>query len=153
MESHPFGLLASAGSLVVNPRFASLPRAVQLVLLGLLLAAPLVLMMWLYRYELRLVRPAVARALFALRAAVVVLLWAVLALQPAWSRTVRESVPGQVLVAVDRSDSMRIADPQRPAAEKLGLARALGLHRGLADNAAVDRWLREPPTAEPERAA
>src|SRR5207245_1748217 len=98
----------------------------QIALMVCLGLAP-VLVFWLYRYELRLVRPWAARALLTLRLAVLLFLLFVVCFQPIVARSVTEELAGRVLIAVDRSASMDVADPQRPALEKLRLARALKL--------------------------
>src|SRR5207249_3018740 len=98
-----FGLPLTDTSLQLHPRFGSLPAAVQVLLLLLVCSAPLALMGWLYRYELRLVRPAVARVLLGLRLLVVLLVVFVLGFQPVAGHVVTETVPGRVLIALDRS--------------------------------------------------
>src|SRR5436190_7631776 len=95
-----------------------------LLLLGLI---PLALVIWLYRYELRLIARAAALGLMGLRIFVLLFILALLGLQPSIGRSTSDELRGRVLVAVDRSDSMDIADPQRPAIDKLRLARALKL--------------------------
>ena len=57
--------------------------------------------------------------MLGLRLALIGSLFLVTSLKPALARTVTETVPSKVLVAVDRSDSMAIPDPQRSPAEKL----------------------------------
>src|ERR1019366_4552631 len=52
-------------------------------------------------------------------------------------------LPGRVLVAVDRSDSMDVADPQRPAVDKLRLVRALHLGRDVCGDDQLDAWIRD----------
>src|SRR5262249_17628325 len=79
-------------------------------------------------------------------------------LQPVYARDRTIGLPGRVLVAVDRSDSMDVSDPQRTPAEKLRLARALRLHAGLCTDAQLDRWAgdhergREPEWLGPDEA-
>jgi hypothetical protein len=114
-------------ALLLCPRWGGLDPAVQLLVLGLLLVLPLVLVGWLYRYEMRLVRPLAARSLLALRLLVIFFLWCIVGLQPALVYESSEEVPPRVLIAVDRSDSMDVPDPQRSSLEKLRLARALKL--------------------------
>src|SRR5437763_14016105 len=130
------------GTLLLQPRFAGAPVALQIlaILLGL---APLALVGWLYRTELRLVRPLAARTLLALRLLVVGAILALVGLQPVVARAVTEAVPGRVVVALDLSDSMGVTDPQRPLAEKLKLARALRLVTDLCDDKTLGEWLRE----------
>ena len=77
------------------------------------------------------------RLLYLRLAALAALLFLVL-LQPmfAWTKTWEE--PGRVLVAVDRSGSMDVPDPQRKPVDKLRLARALHLnHNACTETAAM----------------
>src|SRR5258708_18868145 len=78
-----------------------------------------VLSQWLYFYEIRLISRRMAAGLLSLRLGVLLLLLFLLFLQPVYGHDVTYSLPGRVVVAVDRSDSMDIVDPQRPAVEKL----------------------------------
>src|SRR5436190_19817888 len=105
----------SDAALLLQPRFAesSLGLQVLAAMVGLL---PLVLVAWLYRTELRLVRPMVARGLLVLRLAVVGFVLVLIGFQPVFARTVTENVPGRVVVALGRSDSMGVTDPSRPLA-------------------------------------
>jgi hypothetical protein len=114
-------------SLVTTPWFGSwpMPLRVGVPVLGLLLAIGLIL--WLFRNEARLVSGGVAVVLLSLRVLVLLLLWVVLALRPALKGNIVHGVPGRILIAVDRSDSMTTTDLQRPVREKLLLARALRL--------------------------
>ena len=64
-------------------------------------------------------------------------------MKPALARTVSETVPSKVLIAVDRSDSMSVADPQRSQLEKLELAKGLKLVRDIADDSTLDSWIKE----------
>src|SRR5215204_3243962 len=117
-----FDLPYTDTSLLLTPRFGGHSAVVQALLLAACFA-PVVLVGWLYRYELLLVRRSVARVLLGLRALAVLLLVALVTFQPVIAGSATESIPGRVLVALDRSDSMSIADPQRPLAAKLRLAR------------------------------
>lgn len=132
----------SDGALLLQPRFAESSLALQILaaLVGLL---PLVLVGWLYRTELRLVRPMVARGLLVLRLSVVGLVLVLIGFQPVLGRTITETVPGRVVVALDRSESMGVADPQRPLAEKLKLVRALRLVTDLVDDKKLEGWIRD----------
>src|SRR5207237_2638875 len=93
--------------------------------------------------ELRLVRRRVALSLLLCRLAVICLLLFVIGLEPIVARLGREYLPGLVLVAVDRSGSMEVADPQRPAVDKLRLARALKLAGDLCTDIQLDDWIRQ----------
>jgi hypothetical protein len=125
-----------------QPRWAGAAPAWQL--LGWLLClAPLALIVLLYRAELRLVRPPVARALLAARLASTAAVVAVLALQPVFHVTTTDTIRGRVIVALDRSQSMTIADPQRPLADKLRIARTLKLATDLCSESQLDSWIKE----------
>jgi hypothetical protein len=84
----------------------------------------------------------VALGLLTLRLLVLLLLLVLTGFQPIVARASREELPGRVLLAVDRSGSMDLADPQRPVADKLRLARALGVARDLASDSQLDDWIR-----------
>src|SRR5262245_35307173 len=90
-------------SLVLTPPLESVPAWAQLAfaIIGIVLTAGLVL--WLYSYEVRLIRNRSALGLLALRAVALVLLWFVI-MQPVFSRPASERVVGRVLIALDRSD-------------------------------------------------
>jgi len=111
--------------LLLTPRLGGWSRYTQLALIVLILGVVLYLLVRLYRHELKLVPRRFALVLLALRLALVALLFLVAGLKPSLARTVSETVPSKVLVAVDRSDSMSIADPQRSPDEKLQLATGL----------------------------
>src|SRR5262249_20738466 len=83
------------------------------------------------------------RVLLVLRLSVVGLVLVLIAFQPVLARTITETVPGRVVVALDRSDSMNVTDPQRPLAEKLKLVRALRLVADLCDDKKLDGWIRD----------
>src|SRR5579872_5683774 len=114
-------------SLLLAPPWSGLPPVVQIVLLVLLGLVPLLLIVALYRYELKLVPPLTALLLLGLRVGVLTLIVLLVGLRPVYARDVTSNVPGTIFVVVDRSDSMDVADPQRTAEEKLRLARALNL--------------------------
>ena len=137
-----FDLPFTDTSLLLHPRFGDRAAVVQLFLLFLCLV-PVGLVGWLYRYELRMVRPAMARVLLGLRLLVILMLVVVVAFQPVAAHSMSETIRGRVEVALDRSDSMGVADPQRPLAEKLRLARALHLVRDLCPDAQLDGWIKQ----------
>jgi hypothetical protein len=147
----PFDL----GDLLLTPQWAGLHPALQAALLAAVCLLPLALVLWLYRYELQLVTRWTATALLGLRLAVLVLLLFLVCLQPVYARTKTDGLPGRILVAVDRSDSMEIADPQRPVADKLRLARGLKLGGDVSDDL-LDSWIadydhdREPQWVRPD---
>lgn len=103
----------------------------------------LALMLWLYRYESRLVQPVTARWLLLLRGLVMGCLAALLFFRPVLTRTETEIVPGRVVVALDLSDSMQITDPQRPPQDKLRLAQSLHLADDLCEAEELEAWLQD----------
>src|SRR5205823_6119998 len=98
-----------------------------LLLLALLCLVPVVLVIWLYRYELHLVRRLTALRLLGLRLILLAVLLGVVCLQPIVGHSTTLENPGRVVIAVDRSASMDATDPQRTPIEKLRLARAFNL--------------------------
>jgi hypothetical protein len=129
-------------ALLLTPRWGNLPFPFQVALLVLLLLIPIGLIVWLYRYELHLVPRATATGLLLLRLVVLLLLVFLVGLQPVLGRDVKEELPGRVLIAVDRSASMDVADPQRPPPDKLRLARALDLANDLCTKEQLDSWIK-----------
>jgi hypothetical protein len=127
--------------LLFSPRWSELPGAVQVILLLVLCVVPAALMVWLYRYELKLVRRATALGLLALRLGALSFLLFILGLQPLVAHVPVESLPGRVLIAVDHSDSMEARDPQRSALDKLLLARALNLAGDLCTEQELASWI------------
>jgi hypothetical protein len=130
-------------TLLLSPRWPDLGPAGQAAALALLGLAPLVIVLALYRRELRLLRRLAALVLLGLRLAVVALLWLLVALQPVVACSTTEELPGRVLVVVDRSASMDVADPGRSVLEKLRLARALklGAAEGRPPAALLNAWI------------
>jgi hypothetical protein len=129
-------------SILLSPPWAGLPLAVRLLLLALLCLVPLVLLVALYRYELRLVTRTAALGLLGMRLAVLALLLLLVGGQPIFARDRTTTLPGRVIIAVDRSLSMDMTDPQTPPADKLRLVRALGL-TDRKDNEAISRWIED----------
>jgi hypothetical protein len=125
--------------LLLTPRWADLSRPLQGLTL-FLAVLPFLLVMLLCRYEMRLVGWRRALPLLGLRLTLIGLLLALILLQPVLARTVIEDLPGRVLIAVDRSASMDVADPQRPLPEKLRLAASLHLADDLADSERLNQW-------------
>ncbi|WP_020472935.1 vWA domain-containing protein [Zavarzinella formosa] len=128
---------------LLTPRLGFFSRHVQLAILAGLLGLVVFLVIRLYRSELRIVPRRFALLLLGLRLSLVVTLFLVSSLKPSFAHTVSETVPSKVLVALDRSDSMEINDSQRSVAEKLELAKGLGLVRDLADDKTLDGWIKE----------
>lgn len=126
--------------LLLSPRWedlGALPRSGALLLC---LLVPLTLVLWLYRFELKLVRRSAAVSLLALRLIAIIFLVFVVCLRPIVARSTTEELPGRVLVAVDRSDSMDVADPQRSPVDKLRLARVLNLGGDVSETQLND-WI------------
>ena len=94
----------------------------------------------LYRYEMRLVKPLTATGLLVLRLVTVLFVLFVLIFQPVFERSKSEEVQARVMIAIDRSNSVKVADPQRSEVEKLRLARALKF-RGEATEKELDDWI------------
>ncbi len=113
------------------------------------------LIVWLYRYERRLISPLLGGVLLALRLAVVVVIGLAL-LEPIWITEIDRERTGRILVAVDVSDSMDTIDLQAGAGEKLRWARALGMIGNAEIDERLDRWQaafdegREPEWVDPE---
>jgi hypothetical protein len=127
-------------SMLVTPPWPGLPPFVRGLVLLAVVVLPVVLLVSLYRYELRLVQPLTALGLLGLRLAVVVLVLMVVCLQPIFARDRITELPGRILIAVDRSSSMDVTDPQREPGDKLRLARALGLISGVSGEL-IERWI------------
>src|SRR5205085_5842263 len=98
---------------------------------------------WLYRYEMRLVAARTARTLLCLRVLAIVLLLMLVVLQHVYARITKEELPSRIIVAVDISDSMHVADPQRDPIDKLKLARGLKLAGDLCSGKQLDDWIRQ----------
>jgi von Willebrand factor type A domain len=128
--------------LLLTPRWNDYPLHVQFGVL-LLAALPILLVLWLYGYEMRLVKRSTAIRLLTLRLFVLAFLLFIALLQPIVVRTTTEEFPGRVVIAVDRSDSMDVIDPQRPLLDKLRLARALHLAGDLVPDAQLDTWIKQ----------
>jgi hypothetical protein len=129
--------------LLLAPRWGDSSNPWQLGLWLLIGIVPVFLVLWLYRYELRLVRRWVAVSLLFLRLVVLVLILFLVGFQPIVAHSITEELPGRVLIAVDCSDSMDVADPQRPSVDKLRLARTLKLVGDLCTDAQLDDWIRQ----------
>ncbi|HEY7311928.1 MAG TPA: hypothetical protein VH643_21370 [Gemmataceae bacterium] len=135
----PFDL----GDILLTPTWAGLPPALQAILIAAVCLVPLALVLWLYRYEMQLVARPTAIGLLCLRAMVLALLLVLVCLQPIYGHTRTYGQRGYVLVAVDRSDSMDVADLQRTPIEKLRLARALKLADGICTDSQLDDWIKD----------
>jgi len=96
--------------LILAPRGADLGPVGQIAVIALLLLVPLGLIVWLYRYELRLVAGWQAAGLFTLRILILLVLWLAVGLQPRLADIHVEETPSRVRVAVDLSSSMDVVD-------------------------------------------
>jgi hypothetical protein len=123
------------GPLAGLPAWAVIGAGLACVVLALALLA------YLHRAEAKLVSRRTAWLLVGLRLAAIAAILAALLYDPVLIATKTETVPGTVIVAVDRSDSMRVAEPHRLLAEKLSLALSLKLHEGIATTATVNGWI------------
>jgi hypothetical protein len=115
-------------TLLLSPRWGELHGTAQVLLILVFLAPPL-LVLSLYRYELRLVHRGVAMLLLSLRLSALGFLLLLVGLQPVIERSRTEELPGRVIVAVDRSASMEVQD------EKDGATRAEQARKLLANDA------------------
>ncbi|REJ74599.1 MAG: VWA domain-containing protein [Planctomycetota bacterium] len=94
----------------------------------------------LYRYERRLVPRPLGYLLLTLRVLAVLIVFAAL-LEPVFIWSVDREKTGRVVVAVDVSQSMETADRHASSAEKLRLARALGMIGSEETSERLDRWV------------
>ena len=111
----------------------------RLVLGGLAVLAAVVLVVKLLQFERQLMPHAASRWLLGLRLSVIVLLGAALA-EPAVNLSRDLARRGRIVVAIDRSESMTMSDPQASRAERLRWARGLGLIGNDRINPRLDRW-------------
>jgi hypothetical protein len=140
---HRISLPGTDASLLLSPRWGDLPPLLQVLLLVLAFAVPLALVVWLYLYELHLIKRSIAVGLLVLRLVVLVLILFLLGLQPVYARVHTEELPGRVLIAVDRSDSTGVTDPQRPPVEKLRLALALKVAGDVCPDDRLQDWIKQ----------
>ncbi|MCU0702527.1 MAG: hypothetical protein MUF18_00865 [Fimbriiglobus sp.] len=119
----------SAASLTFALPFPGVPVWVRVTVVVLAMAAVAVLLFVLYRREVRLVPKRIARLLVALRVAAVLAVFLTTAADPTLVTVTSQEIPSRVLIAVDTSDSLRVADPQRPADELQRIAATLNVHR------------------------
>lgn len=105
-----------------------------------LIATAVGLMIWLMRYELRLVPLRVGVTLLGLRLTVLLTLLFVF-LQPTIAWVVDRTKSGRIVVAIDLSDSTGTSDQHAAAVEKLRWARALEMIGNKEIDERLDRWL------------
>src|SRR3954453_10603107 len=122
--------------------FAALPRgagAIAMILAAVLVVAVLV---WLYRWEGRNLSRSKRALLVGLRVLTLVAV-AIMLLEPVLVSTRRETVPSQLPIIVDDSESMRFSDPYTDNSRAVEIAASLKL-QSENGKAPVDR-LRETP--------
>lgn len=95
---------------------------------------------FLYRYERRLVAARIGNTLLALRLSAIALLFFAL-LQPVLAVVRERAAERRILIAIDVSQSMQTPDPQASDAEKLRWARALGTIGNDHNRDRIDQWL------------
>jgi hypothetical protein len=132
----------SDASLLLTPRWGELAAYLQVSLLAALCLLPVLLILWLYTHELKLVSKVTATGLLMMRLTVLFLILFLVLLQPVAASEHTDKIPGRVLIAVDRSDSIGVTDPQRPPLDKLRLARALKLWDNPDTQARIEEWVR-----------
>ena len=122
---YKFRLDADDSYLILAPRWSDLESAWQVGLLAMLFVVPLILILSLCRYELRLISRFSAAGLLLLRVLVLLVLWIAIGVQPHFAEIRVEETPGGVRIAVDLSASMDVLDRQRTPDEIATLNRAL----------------------------
>ncbi|HTU91298.1 MAG TPA: hypothetical protein VMF69_14555 [Gemmataceae bacterium] len=134
---HVWKLPFDLGDILLTPQLTGLNPVLQAALLAAMCLLSLALVIWLYRYEMQLVARTTAIGLLCVRVTVLALLLILVCLQPIYGRTRSDDLPGCVLVAVDRSASMDVADcsnglTRSQTAERLLRAEGMGLLPALA---------------------
>src|SRR5262249_39058404 len=138
-------------SLLVYPAWVGLSPTLQIVFfLGVCLLPP-VLLVLLYRYEMRLVSTLTALLLLGLRLCGPALFLALVCLQPIYAHEQRFETPGRILVFVDRSGSMDVSDPQRQPLDALRHALVFKLARDIASDDWLSRWIEDLAAKRPLR--
>ncbi len=127
------------------PRWEELGLPLQVTCHVLACVVPLAVILFLYRHEQRFMSWLAAGTVTLMRVLVLAGLLFVLLLDPSFPMQKKpEEEPGRVVVAVDRSLSIDVPDPQRKPADKLRLALALRLNQSpdaLCDDEQVRQWL------------
>lgn len=124
--------------LEISPRWLQFSAPWHAGLFLVLSLLPFILIIALYRYEMRLTPRLPAALLLTLRLGFYLSLWCLICLEPVLAHVVSERLPSRVAIAVDRSPSMDFADPQRSVIEKLRLANGLKLH---GDDSLIASWI------------
>ena len=134
-------LFFSDGTLLLTPRFFDGSRIWQTIFLSGILALILFMIWQIYRFELQFIRKSAARFLLVLRCLIIALVFVVTFFRPMVRHTTTQVIPSRIVIAVDRSDSMSITDPQRSPLESIELAKGLKLATDLADDQKLDFWI------------
>lgn len=135
-------LLGLDGPLTLTPRWGDESNPLPLLGIGLALLLAWGLVFWLFRWEARLIRLRAAVALLSLRVLLLTCLWFVAFFQPQIAPAVPDVPKERVLIALDLSESMDLADPRTPQ-ENLRLVLALGLEKNEElPRELVEAWLR-----------
>jgi hypothetical protein len=136
-----FTIPGTDSALLLSPRLADLAPGLQIAIIIAICLLPIGLTALLYRYELQLIRRSVAMLLFGLRLVVLFLILFLVCLQPVFARAHVEELPGRVVIAVDRSDSTDVTDPQREPVDKLRLALGLKIARETCPEELLRDWI------------
>lgn len=105
-----FRLPLTDWDVLLAPRWSEFSVLGQVAaLLGCILV-PIILVLWLYRYELKLVRMRTAVVLLMLRLLVVLSLLLVVCFQPIVAHSTTLDLPGRVLLAIDQSVISMLTD-------------------------------------------
>jgi hypothetical protein len=136
-------LPVSDGYLLLTPRLGGMSRYTQAILLIAFLVVILLLLWRIYRYELQFITRKAASGLLVLRCLVIGFIFCIVALKPTMRYVSTHVIPSRVLIAIDRSDSMSVIDPQRSPVEALELARGLKLANDLADERRLKEWIEQ----------
>jgi len=139
------------GFLLLTLPFGTLSRWLQVTALVSIIGLLGYLVFRLYRLEASYVPRPWARCLLVLRMAMIAFVLGIIGLQPILRHVVKQTIPSHVLIAIDRSDSMNITDPQRNPLEKLELARSLKLASDLASTEQLDGWIEQLKQLSPPR--
>lgn len=131
------------GYLILTPQYVGGSRYWQAFVLCAALGLMLFLLWRIYRYELRFITRQAAQSLVVLRCLVIALIFCVMSLRPTMRYTTTFAIPSRIMIAIDRSDSMSVSDPQRDTVEKLELARGLKLATDLADDRTIKDWINQ----------
>jgi hypothetical protein len=111
--------------LILTPRWSDFGAAWQVGLLALTILLPLLLILCLYRYELRLVSPLAACGTLFLRLLILLVILVAIAVQPHFAHESVDETQGRVRIAVDLSASMDVADRQRTPQERAALVEVM----------------------------